>query len=58
MSGREWMSQYNALKRDIVTKRQTGKPVGAGDVRNLNNGIANLDKDLKTMQASPMEYEL
>jgi hypothetical protein len=58
MNAHEWMAQYNTVKRDIVSRRQAGKPVQAGDQRNLTNVLATLEKELKTMAQSPMEYDL
>lgn len=58
MNSHDWIHQYNAVKRDIVARRQTGRPVGAGDQRNLNTAIAGLEKELKTMAQTPLEYDL
>jgi hypothetical protein len=58
MNAHDWIHQYNATKRDIVSKRQTGRPVGAGDQRNLTNAITGLEKELRIMAQSPLEYDL
>ncbi len=58
MSGREWLSQYNALKRDVVAKRQEGKQFGASDIKVLQSAHGVLEKELRAMQSASMEFEL
>lgn len=58
MNSRDWLSQYNQVKNEIVMKRSTGRPVGAGDQRKLNTSIEALERDLRIMSQSPIEYEM
>lgn len=52
------MSQYNQVKREIVAKRSTGRPAGAGDQRSFTASIEKLEKDLAVMSRNPMEFDL
>lgn len=58
MSGRDWLGQYNSLKREVVLKRQEGRQVGSGDLKRISGELTNLEKDLRIMQEQAMEFEL
>lgn len=53
-----WLSNYDSVKAQIQIKRKTGLPVSTAETKQIIESIQKLEKDLKTIQESPMEYEM
>lgn len=53
-----WINNYENVKSQIQVKRKTGLPVSPNETKQIIESIQKLEKDLKTIQESPMEYEM
>lgn len=53
-----WLSNYDSVKSVIQLKRKAGLPVSPNETKQIIESIQKLEKDLKTIQESPMEYEM
>ncbi len=52
------MSHYQNLKTNVQGKRKMGLPVSRNEISELNESLKTLEKNLKIIQESPMEYEM
>jgi hypothetical protein len=53
-----WLGNYQRLQQKVKAKRQVGSMVPASEVKEYNGVLSELALQLKTMAASPMEYEM
>jgi len=53
-----WSTQYEAVKRGVVNRRQSGIPLTQSEVRSHQDKITNLTSALRPMVASPDDYGL
>jgi hypothetical protein len=54
----QWSLHYDVLRRDFMVKRKTGIPLTSTDISDFSNRSKDLEKALKVIQDSPMEYEM
>jgi hypothetical protein len=55
---RQWIIQYQGIKNNISSIRQKCIQIKESELNEIKSCINNLDNDLKSMAASPMQYEL
>jgi hypothetical protein len=57
-TARDWLQLYDATKRQIVSKRQSGNRVSEKDSSALATNLKTLESQLKIMSSNLMEYEI
>jgi len=57
-TSRDWTQQYEAMKKRIQAKRQAGQFFLAQEFKSVNGAVTILEAQLRTMQATPMEFEM
>lgn len=57
-SARDWSNQFTACKRQIQSKRAQGEQFTAAELNGLVATLKTLDGQLRTMEASPLEYDI
>lgn len=58
VTAQEWSQQYEALKKRIQNQRINGSVMTGEEVKALINSISILESQLKSMSASPIQYEI